>query len=135
MTTESIKPRGMSHFNETHWSLLIAAGVGLLLCLAYVSYCRNDIRISRINWAQLGDKYKIQFHIENRSNRLLEAQINIVAGRLQGAGDGQVFQQIGHEPMTVILEPREKKNIEHDVVVTQWGPFVNIINVKASSGR
>jgi len=66
---------------------------------------------------------------------LLEAQINIIAGRLQGNGDGQSFVQIGHEPMTVILEPREKRNIEHDVAVTLWGPFVSIINVNASSGR
>ena len=26
MTTESIKPRGSSRFNETHWSMVIAAG-------------------------------------------------------------------------------------------------------------
>ena len=65
---------------------------------------------------------------------MLEAQIIIVAGRLQGVGDGQVFEQIGHEPMTVILEPREKKNIEHDVAVAQWGR-VDIINVNANSGR
>jgi hypothetical protein len=68
-------------------------------------------------------------------HRLLEAQIIIVAGKLQGVGDGQIFEQIGREPMTVILEPREKRNIEHDVAVTQWGPFVGIINVNANSGR
>ena len=119
--------------NHKH-DLLIAAGVGLLLCLAYVASCRNDIRISRINWAQLGNKYKIQFHIENRSNRLLEAQIDIVATRRRSTGDGIVYDQIGREPMTAILEPREKKNIKHDVAVAQWGR-VDIINVNANSGR
>jgi hypothetical protein len=114
--------------------LLIAAGVGLLLCLAYVASCRNDIRISRINWAQLGDKYKIQFHIENRSNRLLEAQIDIVATRRRSTGDGIVYDQIGREPMSVILEPREKKNIEHNVAVAQFG-IADIITVNAHSVR
>lgn len=65
---------------------------------------------------------------------MLEAQIIIVAGRLQGVGDGQVFEPIGHEPMTAILEPKEKKNIKHDVAVAQWGR-VDIINVNANSGR
>ena len=115
-------------------NLLIAAGVGLLLCLAYVSSLSNDIRISRVNWAQLGDKYKIQFHIENRSNRLLEAQIDIVATRRQSPGDGIVYNQIGHEPMSVILEPREKKNIEHDVAVAQLG-IADIITVNTHSVR
>jgi hypothetical protein len=36
--------------------------------------------------------------------------------------------------MTVILEPREKKNIGHDVAVAQWGR-VDIININANSGR
>lgn len=114
--------------------LLIAAGVWLLLCLAYVAFCRNDIRISRFNWAPVGDKYKIQLHIENRSNRLLEAHINIIAARRLFIGDGQAFEQIGNEPMTVSLEPREKKNIEHDVSIARWG-IVDIISVKANSGR
>jgi hypothetical protein len=115
--------------------LLIAAGVGILLCLlGYVSYLRNDIRISRVNWAQQGDKYKIQFHIENRSNRLLEAQIDIVATILQSPGDGIIYNQIGHEPMSVILEPRETKNIEHDVAVAQLG-IADIITVNAHAVR
>jgi hypothetical protein len=119
--------------NHKH-DLLIVAGVGLLLCLAYVSSFRNDIRISRVNWTLLGDKYKIKFHIENRSNRLLEAQIDIVATKRQSPGDGIVYNQLGHEPMSVILEPREKKNIEHDVAVAQLG-IADIITVNAHSVR
>ena len=89
-------------------------------------------KASNISWSRRAKVYRVAFQIEKRLDYLIEADIVMLATRRRFVGNGEVFDQVGSESMTLKLAPKEKKRVEHDVAVKDWGR-VTFVTVHAAA--
>jgi hypothetical protein len=114
--------------------IYIVIGAALLCGLIYTLVDNPNPKVSNVRLRRHANDYRVAFQIENRLNYVIEADIVMLATMRRFVGDGEVFDQVGSETMTLKLAPREKKRVEHDVAAKDRG-IVTFVTVHAAARR
>ena len=94
------------------WKIITAILI-IIVGIAIYFTKDKDIRVSTIEWACDNGQCDVTFDIENNKHQDIERNITIRAIREKYLGKGGIVSvTVGESKSSVLLEPKEKRNIK-----------------------